>query len=51
MRLGRAAWLALEIGYSMRDAVLNLFSSAMWDEIRVVPDLQGIPRVVVARKL
>ena len=44
-------WLALEIGYSMRDAVLNLFSSAMWDEIRVVPDLQGIPRVVVARKL
>jgi release factor glutamine methyltransferase len=43
-------WLALEIGYSMRDAVLNLFSSAMWDEIRVVPDLQGIPRVIVARK-
>ena len=43
--------VALEIGYSMRDAVLNLFSSAMWDEIRVVPDLQGIPRVVVARKL
>ena len=43
-------WLALEIGYSMRDAVVNLISSSMWDEIRVVPDLQGIPRVVVARK-
>ena len=22
----------------------------MWEDIRVVPDLQGIPRVVVARK-
>ena len=44
-------WLALEIGYSMRDAVVNLLSPTMWDDIRVVPDLQGIPRVVVARKL
>ncbi len=43
-------WLAVEIGYSMRDAVLNLLSPTMWDDIRVVPDLQGIPRVVAARK-
>ena len=43
-------WLALEIGYSMRDAVMNLLSPTMWDDIRVVPDLQGIPRVVVAKK-
>jgi release factor glutamine methyltransferase len=48
--LKAGGWLALEIGYSMRDAVVNLLSSAMWDDIRVVPDLQGIPRVVVARK-
>ncbi len=43
-------WLALEIGYSMRDAVVNLLHPTMWDDVRVVPDLQGIPRVVVARK-
>jgi len=42
-------WLALEIGYSMRDAVVNLLSSTMWEGIRVVPDLQGIPRVVAAK--
>jgi release factor glutamine methyltransferase len=43
-------WLAMEIGYSMRDAVVNLLSPTMWDAIRVVPDLQGIPRVIAARK-
>ena len=43
-------WLALEIGYSMRDAVVNLLSPTEWDEIRVIPDLQGIPRVVTAEK-
>jgi release factor glutamine methyltransferase len=49
--LKSGGWLALEIGYSMRDAVLSLLSPTMWEEIRVVPDLQGIPRVVAARKL
>jgi release factor glutamine methyltransferase len=43
-------WLAMEIGYSMRDMVLDLLPSPMWDEPMVVPDLQGIPRVVPARK-
>jgi release factor glutamine methyltransferase len=43
-------WLAMEIGYSMRDAVLALLSPTMWDEPSVVPDLQGIPRVIAARK-
>jgi release factor glutamine methyltransferase len=43
-------WLALEIGYSMRDEVVSLLSTTMWDEVRVVPDLQGIPRVVAAKK-
>ena len=43
-------WLALEIGYSMRDAVVDLLNSTMWDDISVVPDLQWIPRVVVARQ-
>jgi release factor glutamine methyltransferase len=43
-------WLALEIGYSMRDDVVNLLSPTMWDDVRVMPDLQGIPRVVAAKK-
>jgi len=43
-------WLALEIGYSMRDTVLSLLSPTMWEDIRVVPDLQGIPRVVAAKR-
>jgi release factor glutamine methyltransferase len=44
-------WLAMEIGYSMRDMVLELLTPTMWDEPTVVPDLQGIPRVIAARKL
>ena len=43
-------WLAMEIGYSMRDMVLELLDPTMWDDIRVVPDLQGIPRVIAAQK-
>ena len=43
-------WLAMEIGYSMRDMVLELLSPTMWEDVRVVPDLQGIPRVVAAGK-
>jgi release factor glutamine methyltransferase len=48
--LKSGGWLALEIGYSMRDEVLNLLSPTMWEDIRVVPDLQGIPRVVMAKR-
>jgi len=44
-------WLAMEIGYSMRDMVVELLIPTMWDDVRVVPDLQGIPRVIAARKL
>ncbi len=43
-------WLALEIGYTMREMVVNLLSPTMWDDVHVVPDLQGIPRVVAAKK-
>jgi release factor glutamine methyltransferase len=48
--LKSGGWLALEIGYSMRDVVVNLFDPTMWEDVRVVADLQGIPRVVAARK-
>jgi release factor glutamine methyltransferase len=43
-------WLAMEIGYSMRDAVVSLLGAEKWEDVRVVPDLQGIPRVIAARK-
>jgi release factor glutamine methyltransferase len=48
--LRSGGWLAMEIGYSMRDAVLKLLDPMLWDEPTVVPDLQGIPRVIAARK-
>ncbi len=48
--LKTGGWLAVEIGYSMRDAVVNLINPTMWDSLGVIPDLQGIPRVVAARR-
>jgi release factor glutamine methyltransferase len=42
-------WLAMEIGYSQEAKILALLSD--WTEVRSIPDLQGIPRVVVARKV
>jgi len=41
-------WLVVEIGYSLAAAVHELLRD--WAEVRVRPDLQGIPRVVAARR-
>jgi release factor glutamine methyltransferase len=41
-------WLVLELGYKSRDRVLAMFGPH-WRDVRVVPDLAGIPRVVKAR--
>jgi release factor glutamine methyltransferase len=41
-------WLVAEIGYSEEDNVRNLLTG--WAEVQVTPDLQGIPRVIAARK-
>jgi release factor glutamine methyltransferase len=43
-----AGWLVLEIGYSMEETVSGLLVG--WSEVRVTRDLQGIPRVVAAKK-
>lgn len=56
-RLFPQAWQALrpggyvvvEIGYNMRGRVLALLGDE-WEEVEVMPDLAGIPRVVSARK-
>ncbi len=47
-RLYPGGWLLLEIGYTQEQAVRALLTG--WAEVRSVPDLQGIPRVMVARK-
>lgn len=39
-----------EIGIGQRDEVLALPGLAVFDEVRVASDLQGIPRTVVARR-
>lgn len=41
-------WFLMEIGYSIGDAVRETMRG--WADVRIVPDLQGIPRVVIARK-
>ena len=41
-------WLAMEIGFSQEERVVSLLDG--WQDVRSIPDLQGIPRVVVARK-
>ena len=42
-------WLLMEIGHGQRDAVAKLLHG--WDGVEFIPDLQGIPRVAVARKV
>jgi release factor glutamine methyltransferase len=41
-------WLLMEIGYSQSERVCQMLDG--WRRIRTVPDLQGIPRVVVAQR-
>jgi len=40
-------WLILELGFGCLEHVRGLLSS--WPEVRVEPDLSGIPRVIAAR--
>ena len=41
--------LLIEIGAGQEEAVVRLFGEG-WDEVEIVPDLAGVPRVVAARK-
>ncbi len=44
-------WFALEMGYTQEEPMRKLIASdGRWVQMRIVPDLQGIPRVAVARK-
>lgn len=46
--LAPGGWLVMEIGYSIEDAVRVLLAG--WDDVRVTNDLQGIPRVLAAKR-
>lgn len=43
-------WLVMEIGFSAEEKVKGLLTETAWTEVHTTPDLQGIPRVVAARK-
>lgn len=44
-----SGWLLIEIGYTQSPLLEELLTG--WNDIHFVPDLQGIPRVAVARKI
>jgi release factor glutamine methyltransferase len=46
--LRAGGWLVLELGYNSRDRVVEMLG-ARWRDVRVLPDLAGIPRVLAAR--
>jgi release factor glutamine methyltransferase len=46
--LGPGGWLVMELGFDSRDYVANLLSG--WRDVRIDPDLAGIPRVIAARR-
>ncbi len=41
-------WLVVELGFGARDHVAELLAG--WREVRIQPDLAGIPRVIAARR-
>ena len=45
-------WLVMEISGTILSAVKDLLaaSNETWEDVQIIPDLQGIPRVVRARK-
>ena len=46
--LRRGGWLILEVSGTIAGPVQQLLGA--WDEVRIIPDLQSIPRVARARK-
>ena len=41
--------LLMEIGFDQSERVSGLFDTGIWSELKFLPDLQGIPRIVFAR--
>jgi methylase of polypeptide subunit release factors len=40
--------LLLEIGFDQSAKVLQMYPRSIWETVELLPDLQGIPRVVKA---
>jgi len=47
--LAPGGWLVMELGFGSRDYVANLLAG--WRDVRIAPDLAGIPRVIAARRI
>jgi release factor glutamine methyltransferase len=43
------AFLLMEIGYNQTPTVSQMFESEIWKKLEILPDLQGIPRMVKAQ--
>lgn len=46
--LNPGGWLLLEIGHGQRDSLSSLLAG--WNDVEFIADLQGIPRVAIARR-
>lgn len=46
--LKSGGFLLLEIGFGQSEKVREMFSPEKWQSVEILPDLQGIPRTVVA---
>src|ERR1035437_2387050 len=46
--LGPGGWIVMELGFGSRDYVANLLGG--WRDVRIEPDLAGVPRVIAARQ-
>ena len=42
-------WLVMELGYTQSAEAMRLAEAAGWQDVEVLPDLAGIPRILVAR--
>ena len=45
--LGPGGWLVMELGFGCRERVAEMLAG--WRDVRIEPDLAGIPRVIAAR--
>ncbi|MBI4459597.1 MAG: peptide chain release factor N(5)-glutamine methyltransferase [Acidobacteria bacterium] len=48
--LSPAGYLVLELGYDAQEKVRKLLSAGEWEDVRWLPDLAGVIRVVAARR-
>lgn len=48
--LKEGGFLLLEIGFAQASRVRGMFSPRIWNDVAILPDLQGIPRMVKAQR-